>query len=78
MGKLKPSDAGLFDIENRLLTVTEVAAFCNVSKRTVERWISLRKIPYKKFDGWSVRFVRSEVAEWLDKRSVHPWLYQQK
>jgi excisionase family DNA binding protein len=57
-----------------ILTKRDVAELLQVSERTVERWISEGAIPYvplPKRGAWSeARFLRSEIVEWMRKRTV--------
>ena len=68
---MTPADR-LVDNSDSLLTYIEMAAYLKVSVRTVHRWVALRRIPYKQIGEWSVRFDKSEVVRWLQKRSIHP------
>ena len=57
-----------------ILTKREIAELLQVSERTVERWMSEGSIPYvplPKRGAWSeARFLRSEIVEWMRKRTV--------
>jgi excisionase family DNA binding protein len=59
-----------------ILTKRNVAELLQLSERTVERWISEGSIPYvrlPKRGAWSeARFLRSEIVEWMRKRTVRP------
>jgi excisionase family DNA binding protein len=59
-----------------ILTKRDVAELLQVSERTVERWISEGSIPYvplPKRGAWSeARFLRSEIVDWMRKRTVRP------
>jgi excisionase family DNA binding protein len=59
-----------------ILTKRDVAEFLQVSERTVERWVSEGSIPYvplPKRGAWSeARFLRSEIIDWMRKRTVKP------
>lgn len=59
-----------------ILTKRELAELLQVSERTVERWMSEGSIPYvplPKRGAWSeARFLRSEIVEWMRKRTVKP------
>ena len=63
-------------ITGDVLTKREVAELLQVSERTVERWIAEGSIPYvplPRRGAWSeARFLRSEVIEWMRKRTVRP------
>ena len=57
-----------------ILTKRDVAELLQVSERTVERWMSEGTIPYvplPKRGAWSeARFLRSEIVDWMRKRTV--------
>jgi excisionase family DNA binding protein len=59
-----------------ILTKRDLADLLQVSERTVERWMSEGSIPYvplPKRGAWSeARFLRSEIVEWMRKRTVKP------
>jgi excisionase family DNA binding protein len=52
-----------------LLTIIEVADLLKVSVSTVRRLQQQRKIPFVKIGG-SVRFARSDLAFYLERRHV--------
>lgn len=49
------------------LTTDELCSLLKVTRRTIERWRS-EGLPFLK-TGRLVRFDKSKVQEWLDKRS---------
>ena len=55
---------------------TEAAAFLGLSPRTLERYVREGRIPYvplPKRGAWSgVRFLRHQLLQWLEGRSVKP------
>jgi excisionase family DNA binding protein len=55
---------------------TEAAEFLGLSARTLERYVRERRIPYvplPKRGAWSgVRFLRHQLVQWLERRSVKP------
>jgi excisionase family DNA binding protein len=57
-----------------VLTKRDVAELLQVSERTVERWMAEGSIPYvslPKRGAWSeARFLRTELVEWMRKRTV--------
>jgi excisionase family DNA binding protein len=59
-----------------ILTKRDVAELLQVSERTVERWMSEGSIPYvplPKRGLWSeARFLRTEIVDWMRKRTVRP------
>jgi excisionase family DNA binding protein len=52
-----------------LLTIPDVAELLKISIPTVRRLQQQRKIPFVKVGG-CVRFVRSDIAAYLEKRRV--------
>ncbi|MBC8277204.1 MAG: helix-turn-helix domain-containing protein [FCB group bacterium] len=52
-----------------LLTAQEVADFLRVKLSTIRNWTHLQMIPHVKLRA-AVRYNRSDVEEWLQKRSV--------
>ena len=52
-----------------LLTLTEVAELLRISVPTVRRLQQQRKMPFIKVGG-RIRFTRSDVASYLEKRRV--------
>jgi excisionase family DNA binding protein len=52
-----------------LLTLTEVAELLRISVPTVRRLQQQRKMPFVKVGG-RIRFTRSDVASYLEKRRV--------
>lgn len=61
---------------NEWLTVTEAAAFCGVSGKTVYRWLETPGLGFPSPDGTGgrKRWRRSDVVEWL--RVNRPWVLQ--
>jgi excisionase family DNA binding protein len=59
-----------------ILTKRDLAELLQVSERTVERWIAEGTVPYvplPKRGAWSeARFLRSEILEWMRKRTIKP------
>jgi len=52
----------------RLISVSEAAAFLGVSPRSLYGWVSQRQIPYRKA-GRRVLFLESELLEWTKPHS---------
>lgn len=50
------------------LTYDELAAIIKISRRTLERYVALEKIPHHRIENYFVRFNRAEVEAWLLKR----------
>jgi excisionase family DNA binding protein len=57
------------ETEAKLLTIKEAAAFLKISATSVRRLQQERYIPFIKVGG-SVRFCRSDIMEFLQKRRV--------
>ena len=59
-----------------ILTKRDVAELLQVSERTVKRWMAEGSIPYvplSRRGSWlEARFLRSEIVEWMRKRTVNP------
>ena len=50
-----------------LMTITELAGYLKVTRRTIYEWLKDRKIPAIKLVGqW--RFKKDKIDEWLEKR----------
>lgn len=56
-------------IEDRLMTVEELAAYLNLKPGTIYNRVSQRTIPFEKV-GRSVRFRRSTIDEWIKSNPV--------
>jgi excisionase family DNA binding protein len=50
-----------------LLTTKELADRLKVAEITINRWRK-KGLPFKKINGYSVRFELSEVLEWINKQ----------
>lgn len=60
------------DLQEPLWTAQDVARYLNVSDKTVYDWAAIGFLPSVKLgDGKKspVRFIPSEIKEWLEKRS---------
>ena len=55
----------------RLLTTQEIAEYINISHRTVESWVSKRKIPFVKV-GRLTRFRIDQIEEWIENKKIKP------
>ncbi len=64
------------DPENAVMGYPEAAEFLNISIRTLERYVREGLVPYiplPKRGRWSgVRFLRSQLVQWLERRTVKP------
>jgi excisionase family DNA binding protein len=59
-----------------VMDYTEAAEFLALSRRTLERYVRERRIPYVQLPrrgAWSgVRFLRHQLLHWLERRSIKP------
>lgn len=55
----------------KLLTIDEAAELLQVSKPTLYRFTSQRKIPFIKIGGL-VRFCEENLLQWLEEKTVEP------
>jgi len=53
------------------LTAYEVALFVKLSLQTIRRYTMNKEIPFHKI-GRSVRYKKSEIEEWVEKREGEP------
>ena len=60
----------------RLLDTAEVAALLGVSRRTVEKWVGQKRIPYVKLGtagrGSLLRFRSDSITAWIAAQEVQP------
>lgn len=54
--------------DDHMMTVEEVAEFLRLSPSTIRIWCSKGKIPYRKVGKRSVRFLISDILDWMEKR----------
>ena len=54
----------------QLLTARVVAEQLGVSAETVLRWTRAGKLPAVRLPGGAIRYRPSQLAEWLEQRSV--------
>ena len=50
------------------LTVKEVAELVKLSVQTIRRYTMNKEIPFHKIHDRAVRFRKSEIVEWVEKR----------
>jgi excisionase family DNA binding protein len=50
----------------KLLTVTEVADWFDVSTKTVVRWTRNGKLPFVRLPGGRLRYVADEIQIWVE------------
>lgn len=51
----------------RLLTISQLATYLNVSSKTVRRWVATRRIPCVRI-GTRIRFEHGDIASWVRQR----------
>ena len=61
--------AGCTSLNQDELTKAEVAAYFQVTTRTIANWVSQLGLPCVKLSRRSVRFKRSAIEEWSQKFS---------
>lgn len=54
---------------NHLLTIKEVASYCQVKKDTIRRWVKEENFPHLRATPTVLRFVKKDVLEWLSNRT---------
>ena len=63
-------------LEQEVLGYTEAAEFLGISPRTLERYVHEGLIPYvplpKRGSRGAVRFLRVQLLQWLERRTVKP------
>ena len=64
-------------IDNQLWSVNRLAEYLDVPPATIRDWRHKRKIPYCKV-GRHIRFVPSDIEEWLKQRSVRCRLLERR
>jgi excisionase family DNA binding protein len=52
------------------LTVKEVAELVKLSVQTIRRYTMNKEIPFHKIHDRAVRFRKSEIEEWVEKRKA--------
>jgi len=62
--------------DDLVLNYVEAARFLGISERTLERYVRESRIPYVRFPQRGerrtvVRFLRSQLLQWLKQRTVH-------
>jgi excisionase family DNA binding protein len=74
-GKPKEVEAVAPESDDVVLNYREAAKFLGVSERTLERYVRESRIPYVRFPQRGerravVRFLRSQLLQWLRQRTV--------
>ncbi len=62
---IRPQKKGLFF--DNLITIEELSENLGLSKKTLQNWVSLRKIPYVKI-GRKVYFRSSRLQQWIERK----------
>lgn len=52
----------------KLIGVNELSEYLGVAKQTIYGWVHTGYVPYIKFQN-AVRFKRTEIDKWIEKRS---------
>ncbi len=60
-----------YDTNQQCIGISELSAWLSTSVRHIRRLISERRIPYHKVGGL-IRFVPSEIEDWLDGNRHDP------
>ena len=58
------NEGSFFD---NLITIEELSGNLGLSKKTLQNWVSLRKIPYVKI-GRKVYFRSSRLQQWIERK----------
>ncbi|MBU0534126.1 MAG: helix-turn-helix domain-containing protein [Candidatus Omnitrophica bacterium] len=56
-------------VENKLLSITEMAEYLGIRVSTLYSWVSQKRIPYIKL-GRLVRFDLREIDKWLENKTI--------
>lgn len=51
----------------KLLTVDEAADILGVTRRTLERWMAARKVPFVRLAAGTIRFRPCDLARYIDR-----------
>ena len=54
-----------------LVRASKVAKLLDVSSKTVLRWAASGRLPHRRLNDTTVRFLLSEIREWVDCQNVH-------
>ena len=57
------------EINEPLWTIPDVARHLRVSERTIRRWVSEGRIPFRRV-GAQIRFRPGEIAEWVENQNA--------
>lgn len=55
-----------------LMTYPDLAAYLQMTERSLRRLVARKAIPFKRMSGWWIRFDRSEIDAWLQKETRRP------
>lgn len=56
--------------EPELLSRKQAAEILTISPRTLDRYVTQRIIPVVKFDRGTIRFKKSDLLKWIERRTV--------
>lgn len=57
---------------SEFLTIKQLSELLKIPVNTLYSWTSQRKIPYKKVNGYLLRFKLQDIERWLDGAKVEP------
>ena len=63
------STISLFDNAEQLVTYEQLSQWLGVSRRTLEKYVHRREIPFIKFNSRTIRFRVGEIKNWLQSKS---------
>lgn len=70
LGRPTKGGARSVELEPRLLTVREVCALLRLSRRSVERLMTLSRLPFTRVANRAIRFERADVERYLAERQT--------
>lgn len=66
--KIEEQEA-LLENQDQLVSYKELARIIGLSERALRKYVALRRIPFKRVGSRTIRFDKSEIRAWLEKRS---------
>ena len=67
---LEPNDSAALHPEEYPLTVREAAKYLGVSPQSVYLWVERKQIPHLRVMGRNIRFLRSDLETFRDRKST--------
>ena len=58
--------------EDEILGYAEAARFLNIPIGTLDCWVHNKRIPHIRIGRRAIKFVRSQLCEWLEQHQVQP------